>query len=278
MSRTIKEIYAAIITEKDSLESLEDLGYTADDTELLLQDLNSSSKVAIWRLWAYITAVTIFFHEKLWDVFKADVETRLKTISGTNEWLANECRKFQYGDELLFDNTTRSYYYQTEDPAKQIVKRVAITENFGFSTVKVATEINGNTTALTPAQESSLAGYVDLIQYAGASLKVVSLPGDEIDLKIEVYHTPLVPTLDVESAVEAKVDEYLANMEFNGTFRVLSLIDAIQTVDDVIDLRIDHVKAGPAGSETEPVTRVYFPVSGYFSTVDKSAITYTPES
>ena len=47
MSKSAQEWYDIIIAEKESQASLTDLGYQDDDAETLLNDLNSSSTVAI---------------------------------------------------------------------------------------------------------------------------------------------------------------------------------------------------------------------------------------
>lgn len=265
MSRTINEIYTDIITEKNSLESLEDLGYPGDDTELLLQDLNSSSKVAVWRLWAYVTAVTIFFHEKLWDLFKAEVEEKLKAIPGTDTWLANECRKFQNGDTLIF-NSDGTYGYSTLKPEDQIIKRVAVTGNFGASVVKIASqdEEEGPLRKLTPEELTAFQGYLNLIQYAGSSVTAVSNASDKLKFSIEVFHNALIPITTLELNVENAINSYLANLEFNGAFRVIKLVDTIQAVAGVVDVSIESIeaKADDAGNFTN-VSRVYEPASGY---------------
>lgn len=265
MSRTINEIYADIIAEKDSLDSLEDLGYTADDSALLLQDLNSSSKVAVWRLWAYITAVTIFFHEKLWDLFKAEVEEKLKAIPGTDTWLANECRKFQNGDTLIF-NSDGTYGYSTLKPEDQIIKRVAVTGNFGASVVKIASqdEEEGPLRKLTPEELTAFQGYLNLIQYAGSSVTAVSNASDKLKFSIEIFHNALIPITTLELNVENAINSYLANLEFNGAFRVIKLVDTIQAVAGVVDVSIESIeaKADDAGNFTN-VSRVYEPASGY---------------
>lgn len=269
MSRTINEIYKDIIAEKDSLDSLEDLGYSADDTELLLQDLNSSSKVAIWRLWAYITAVTIFFHEKLWDLFKAELEEKLKAIPGTDTWLANECRKFQNGDTLIFNNDG-TYGYSSLKPDDQIIKRVAVTGNFGASVVKVAgqDEEEGPLRELSPEELTAFQGYLGLIQYAGSSVTAVSNTSDKLKFSIEVFHNALVPLTTLEVNVQNAINDYLANLEFNGAFRVIKLIDAIQAVVGVLDVSIHSIEAKAADAvEFTNVSRVYEPSSGYFQVI-----------
>ena len=116
MANSIKEIYNQIIQEKERMSSLDALGYDKDPAvthaDALLADLDSGSKVSIWRLWAYVVAVVIYFHEKMWDLFRAEVETKLKAIPGTDIWLANECRKFQYPGVLtLLPDGTYGYEF-----------------------------------------------------------------------------------------------------------------------------------------------------------------------
>ena len=59
LARTILEIYDSIIAEKQNMASLNALQPSIDSSQDLLNDLTSSSKVAVWRLWAFITAVAI---------------------------------------------------------------------------------------------------------------------------------------------------------------------------------------------------------------------------
>lgn len=266
MARTINEIYKDIIAKKNSLDSLDDLGYEADDTELLLEHLNSSSKVAIWRLWAYITAVTIFFHEKLWDLYKLEVEEKLKAIPGTDAWLVKECKKFRYGDTLNF-NSDGTYGYDSLQPEGQIIKRVAVTGNFGASVVKVASEDeeDGALRKLSPEELTSFQGYLNLIQYAGSSVTVVSNASDQLKFSIEIFHNALVPLTTLETNVQTAIRNYLANLEFNGAFRVIKFIDTLQTIEGVLDVSVERIEAkADDADDFTTVTRIYEPSSGYF--------------
>ena len=266
MTRTIKEIYSEIIVEKESLSSLTDLGYTGDNTELLLQDLNSNSKVAVWRLWAYITAVAIYFHEKLWSLYRAEVEEKLKAIPGTDAWLVSECKKFQNGDTLIF-NSDGTYSYASLKPEDQVIKRVAVTGNFGASVVKVASqdEEEGPLRKLTAEELTAFQGYLGLIQYAGSSITAVSNDSDQLQFSIEVFHNALVPITTLRANVQLAINDYLANLEFNGAFRVIKLIDAIQAVEGVLDVSIHNIEAKADDALTfTSFNRIYEPSSGYF--------------
>lgn len=59
MARTVEQIQNEILKAKE--------------TEASLNGLNSTSKVAIWRLWVYITAFVIWTLEKIFDEYKKEV-------------------------------------------------------------------------------------------------------------------------------------------------------------------------------------------------------------
>ena len=67
-ARTLNEIYAEIINEKQNYTELNALQPNINSLQTLLAELQTTSKVGIWRLWAYITALAIWTHEKLIDV------------------------------------------------------------------------------------------------------------------------------------------------------------------------------------------------------------------
>ena len=62
MARTINEIQNEIIT---SLNGKKDISL-------------STSKVAEWRLWTYVIAVTVHSFELILDVFKSEIDTLTK--------------------------------------------------------------------------------------------------------------------------------------------------------------------------------------------------------
>ena len=87
MARTIAEIYDSIIAEKQNMSSLNALQPSIDSSQDLLNDLTSSSKVAVWRLWAFITAVAINVFEVIHDQHVAWIENRATQIpTGTTIW------------------------------------------------------------------------------------------------------------------------------------------------------------------------------------------------
>lgn len=279
MANSIKDIYNRIIDEKESMASLTDLVYDKGEhlthADALLAELNSGSKVAIWRLWAYVTAVVLFFHEKMWDLFKAEVETKLQAIPGTDAWLAQESKKFQYyapgedNDFTFFSDG--SYGYETVDTGKQIVKRVAVTSNLGNTVVKVAAEdVNQIPIPLTSLQLAAFSGYLHAIQYAGTTVTAASGASDKMKIELNIYYNALISKAVVQNNVEIAISGYLSNLEFDGAFRVIKLVDAIQAVEGVTDITVVSIGGRPDGvADFSPVNRVYHPVSGYV-TIDEA--------
>jgi hypothetical protein len=104
MARPIAEIYDGIIESKENRTELEGLLPDNETSTQLLEDLNSDSKVAIWRLWAWITASVMHIHETLWDLFKVEVEAIVAAApAGTPAWYHKKVLEYQHEDELVYE-------------------------------------------------------------------------------------------------------------------------------------------------------------------------------
>ena len=145
MARTIEQIQNEILKAKE--------------TEASLNELNSTSKVAIWRLWAYITAFVIYTLELVFDQHKAEVLDALtQQKPHTARWYRNKALAFQYGFDLrsetdLFDNTGKS---KEEIENSKIIKYSAVTEVETESRliVKIATEQGGELQPISQGQKA----------------------------------------------------------------------------------------------------------------------------
>ena len=90
MARTISEIQEDIIGR---------VAATAN-----LADMNSTSKTALWRLWIYIVAVSIWALENLFDQHKSEVTSLINEKAPHSlRWYANKAKDFQYGSELAYE-------------------------------------------------------------------------------------------------------------------------------------------------------------------------------
>ena len=68
MARQISEIYNELVLEKQNFTQLNALQPNIDSSQTLLNDLNTSSKVAVWRLIFFVVAVGIWSLENIFDI------------------------------------------------------------------------------------------------------------------------------------------------------------------------------------------------------------------
>lgn len=265
MARSITEIYDAIIAEKETQDSLAGLLPDLDNANTLLENLSSGSKVAVWRLWAFVTAVAIHVHEVAWDIFRLEVQAiAAASPAGTPPWYQAQFLLFQLGYELTY--IANRYVYAVDDPDARIITRCAIEERSdGALIVKVA---KGEfATPLSAPEKAAVESYAAKIKFAGTRLAVTSLPGDLIAPNYIIYFDPIIPLGEVLTDVEAAVNAFFQNLPFNAEFRVTKLTDVIQAVTGVIDPVVQGVVATPDGGSPVNVDVRYVPASGYFQVV-----------
>ena len=99
MARTISEIYDSMVSEKETMTELVKLQPAVDNHQSLLNDLTTSSKVALWRLLFWVVSVAIWIVESLFDTHKEEIEILLQnSIPGTAPWYRLSALEFQFGD------------------------------------------------------------------------------------------------------------------------------------------------------------------------------------
>lgn len=268
MARSIATIYAAIVADKDAQTSISTLAPTADTEQTLLAAVNSSSKVAIWRLWAYIVATAIHTHELLFDGFSAEVSaSAAAAITGTAQWYQTQIFAYQAGDTLTYDPDTGKFAYPTITPANQIVKRCAVVEDGnGVVNFKVA-KLSGLTiVGLSIPEQTALSGYIKKIRFSGTRFTITSGNGDIIRVFGTVYHADLVPLTTLAPNVTKAIVEYLGALPFDGQFLISSLVDAVQKVSGVSDFVATNVQTRPDASGVfSQIARNHTPVYGYYT-------------
>lgn len=281
MARTIETIYNAIITEKETSATLNSgllpSGTTYND---LISDLDSKSKVSVWRLWAYITAVSIWVVEKLFDEHKTEVDTKIaSSVYGNDLWWVDRMKEFQFGDNLIVTevNGEKVLTYGTIDTAKQIIDFVSITDTVnGGSIIKVAKDDGaGLPEALTTAELTGATEFVDRIQPAGASLSVISQNSDLVQYNVDIYYNGLLDLTTIQSAVITAVDTYHQNLEFNGEVILSKVVDAIQGVEGVEDVVITQAQGKQAGGTYATFNRAYETSSGHVKVDPSNDLTTT---
>lgn len=269
MARTLKQIYDQAAAEKASMSTLnellvnpEDGSSTLDNSQRLLNDLTSTSRVAIWRLLLWVMCFVVWVHEKLWDQFKAMVEAIVANKEpGTKRWYQDQAFKWQFGQPLIWNGN--KYQYALLDPTAQLVTRCSINDNGGIVRVKVA---KGNATPnqLSVDEEASFTAYMNQIKFAGTNLLVINYPADQVKMAWEIFYDPIFQPSAVRANVEAAIQAYLANIPFDGKLILNAMIDAVQLAEGVVNPLLLNCETNNISSGFAPVSVEYQSVSGYF--------------
>lgn len=276
MARTIKEIYDQIIVEKETFSSLNGLLPLGTDYDTLLNELSSSSKVAVWRLWAYITAWFAWIMENIWDAHKAEVEAIANAAKyGSLPWYVAQSKLWQDGDTLTYVDYFPAY--AVVDPTKRKVTQASAVEDSipGQVFLKVA-QGTGILSPLIPADLTEFTAYVNQIKPAGIKVVVSSLNADTLVVNMAITYDPILNPVTVKSNVEAAIAAYLAALPFDGRFKRLAFEDAIQLVDGVKTIQANTLE-GYQGAVVTLINQEYVTQAGYM-TYDAilSTITLTP--
>lgn len=245
MARSIADIKAQMVAEKN--------------TQTSLSGLTSTSQTAIWNLIFYICAVSINLFEQVLDLFKTDIETQIASAAaGSDSWVRAKMFEFQYSattpQVVQLNNYAPSYV--TVDTNLRIISRCSVKTGANKTvTVKVAT--GEPPAALSTPQLNAAKGYLNNsgspstngsgIGFAGVQYNVVSLSPDLLLLSGNLTYNGQYASTIKQSVINA-VNDYMKNIEFDGVFRLTSLVDYIQTVPGVIDFTIEDCGIRTAAS------------------------------
>ena len=273
-----------------SIQEIQSLILQAKAQEPALSELNSTSKVAIWRLWAYIIAVAIWSLEKLFDQHRADIDKRLAELKPhTARWYRSKALAFQYGFDLLTDSDKFNNQGHTEEAieASKIVKYSAVIEskNEGRLIVKIAGEQGETLQPITDAQKQAFEAYLSEIKDAGVRLSVVNYQPDILHLQMKIVYDPLVLDSNGQSIihatkpVETAIKDYLKRLPFNGELVLAHLIDALQQAEGVkiphlVLAQSKNITSGGGYGAFETIEISKIPTAGYFTIDNFNDITY----
>ena len=187
--RTLDDVKGLLFESKSRVVEIyqEIVGEVLADTTL--SDLNSTSNVAIWRLWAFITAVNIWLHEFNWVRYRVHLEDAVRFAQPHNVfWYHQRALEYQHGDSVTVVNGAVVY-----DPivaANRIIAAASVIEVNGGLIIKVAKDVNGELTALDAAELTGFSDYVDAYSDAGVNVQKVSQNADVLKVLAKVYYDP----------------------------------------------------------------------------------------
>jgi len=273
-----------------TIQEIQELIYQAKAQEPALNELNSTSKVAIWRLWVYIIAVAIWSLEKLFDLHRADIDKRLAELKPhTARWYRSKALAFQYGFDLLTDSDKFNNTGHTEEQieASKIVKYSAVVEspNEGRLIVKIAGEQGEQLQPITDAQKQAFEAYLQEIKDAGVRLSIVNYQPDILHLQMKIVYDPLLidsngqNIIHATKPVETAIKEYLKRLPFNGELVLAHLIDELQQAEGVriphlVLAQSKHIGTNGNYGAFEAIEISKIPTAGYFTIDNFNDITY----
>lgn len=242
MSRTIQQIQDQIIATKNS--------YTE------LDGLNSPSQTSVWRLWTFLTAVSISFLEQIIDLFKVDIETKLtKKVSGTRNWIRDNIKLFQYSLNDPQSITIASDYtisYPVYNANYQIVTQTAI-EVLDNNLVQIKVAKSSPPEPLDSLEVLSLGSYITEIMPAGIQTYLISENSDKVYIAGSVYFNGMYSSI-IQTNVETSINSYLENLPFGGRFVLTELLESLLLVPGVNDIVFTRVTARRDSTSYNPST------------------------
>ena len=273
-----------------SIQDIQQLIYAQKAQEPALESLNSTSKVAIWRLWVYIISVAIWSLEKLFDLHRTDIDKRLTELKPhTARWYRSKALAFQYGFSLSLDSDkyNNQWLPQEQIEASKIIKYSAVVEskNEGRLIVKIAGEQGEQLQPITDAQKQAFEGYLQEIKDAGVRLSVVNYQPDVLHLQMKIVYDPLVLDSNGQSIIhatkpiETAIKDYLKRLPFNGELVLAHLIDELQQAEGVriphlVLAQSKHIGTNGNYGAFEAIEISKIPTAGYFTIDNFNDITY----
>lgn len=268
MSRTLTEIYnEAVETRNKYLE---------------LTELTNDSKMSIINAFTWVTAAAIYSFETLLDVFTTDIaKTFTQRINGTSAYYANAMLKWQYGDDLIINDEGTAFHYATEDTTKRLITHVSYQEYYNeefkdnILILKVASGEGRSLSQLSDEELIAARAYLNQIKFAGVKCNVVSRRGDVLVPRLTVYYDGAITKEELYDNIDTALIDFIVNMKFDSLVYSQKIIDAIQKVEHVTDVHIDHEASVEQGifiaqyndnNELGPLTKIErkcYLVSGY---------------
>lgn len=263
-----------------------------------LAELNSTSKVAIYRLYVFIVSYSIWLLEQLFDTHKKEVEDIIEQkFPHRPSWYRSKALAFQYGFDLgvNFDLITDTDKYDNTGfdddivEASKIVKYSAVTKNGGQLLIKIASESGGVLQPLNELQKAAFNYYIDEITDAGVNYFVVNNQPDILILTLQIFCDPLVLNENGMRIlqdgggvypVQDAILEYMKELPFNGELVLFDLATKLKAVEGVRIPNIVNAESKTIDINTgeykdaEPITVRTIPSSGYFKILNFDNVSY----
>lgn len=212
------------------------------------------SQVAKYGLWAFISAVAINLLEQLLAIFQSDLEETISAAPvGSEPWLQSKIFEFQYSvtNPQALELVNFAPAYNPIDTTLRIITRGSVkTSPFNQVKVKVAKqeppvalsapELSALQSYLTSGGNVTYAGRGRGLGFAGVDIIATSNDADLLFIAGTVFYNGQYSAV-IKANVITAINAYLASLPFDGSFSLLGITDAIQTVTGVNDILLTDV-------------------------------------
>lgn len=240
MSRSIKEIYASIVEERNK--------------RLELTEFKSDSKLSVMNGLSWAFASVIHSFETLFDVLTLDISNAINSrINGTPHYYASALLQYQRGDQLSVRPDGLAFGYENIDETKRIITQVSYAEASDDVNVdnkvifKVAQGESGNLSEIDKEDLVPINAYIKQIAFAGTRIEVVSQKGDILIPKLTVYYDGSILESEMYDLIDQALKQYITNVGFDANVYESKVIEAIRSVNHVTDVYIDRAAVPAQG-------------------------------
>ena len=232
-----------MLAEIDASVELPAIEILTDSEVQQLGTVTSASRVGITRHLVYVFAVIAWAQQKLYDIFKNDVDERIaKSKVFTEPWYIDTALNYQHGFALDdFGNYINGAATDQEIEDSKVVKKVAFervqVQGHGVLRCKVATLENNDLVPLTANVLAGFEAYINRKSSFGRRFISISRSHDSLILNYDIYIDRLL--IDETGArtdgslttpMQDAIDYYLKSLEFNGELVMSDLENSIQGV------------------------------------------------
>jgi hypothetical protein len=264
MARTIAQIKQQIIDNVNA-------------DPVLNTNLTSTSKRALFGLWAFIVAVAASILEQLMDIYSAQNEAvALRAAPASAPWLQDQILKFQYSltTPQVIQLIGFAPAWPVVDETMLITSRCSVlTTISGSVLIKVAT--GEPPSAFTSDQITALSGFVRKVGVPGVTYTIQSNDPDQLYIQADVYFLGQYASA-IQNNVIAAINNFLVasnTKNFDGTVLISDLEIAIRNAQGVTDVMLKNVYARSAGTafadgtalilNQQALSRLWPTVAGY---------------
>ena len=211
----------------------------------------NTSQVSYNNNFINIIARSINFLEQLMDVLRTDLEAKINTNPvGSNLWLKDKALKFQYSATVPQITALINFVptYPIIDSKLKIITRCSVkTTAVNSVSIKVAmseppvivptTQLNAFKSYIRSTGDGTVAGKGVGIGFGGIYYDIQSYNSDKLYFNANITYVGQYSAV-ISANVITALNTYLSTLPFDSIIKINAVIDAIQSVQGVLDCTV----------------------------------------